>query len=73
MLLLAIVDARGKFLWVNAGAPGSQGDAGVWQHDQFRTEGIEKYGLMDTPELTLKNPGNAEYLSRVDCEAIFRG
>lgn len=60
MLLLAIVDARGRFLWVNAGAPGSQGDAGVWQRDVFRTEAIEKHGLMDTPKAWLHNPSNQE-------------
>ena len=29
-LLLAICDADGLFLYVNAGAPGTVGDAGLW-------------------------------------------
>ncbi|XP_072145656.1 uncharacterized protein, partial [Dermacentor andersoni] len=31
IILFAVVDANYKFLYTNVGAPGSQGDAGVWQ------------------------------------------
>ncbi|CAN0237523.1 unnamed protein product, partial [Ectocarpus sp. 12 AP-2014] len=31
VILLAIVDNAGMFRWINCGAPGSAGDAGVWR------------------------------------------
>lgn len=31
IILFAVVDANYKFLYTDVGAPGSQGDAGVWQ------------------------------------------
>lgn len=31
IILLAVVDANYKFIYTDVGAPGSQGDAGVWQ------------------------------------------
>lgn len=31
IILFAVVDAHYKFLFTDVGAPGSQGDAGVWQ------------------------------------------
>lgn len=34
-LLLAICDANGRFLYVNAGAPGTVGDAGLWSRSDL--------------------------------------
>ncbi|CAN8032377.1 unnamed protein product [Ixodes persulcatus] len=31
IVLLAVVDANCKFIYTDVGAPGSQGDAGIWQ------------------------------------------
>lgn len=30
-MLLAVVDVNCKFIYTDVGAPGSQGDAGIWQ------------------------------------------
>jgi hypothetical protein len=38
LLMMAIVDAEGMFLWIRADCPGSQGDAGVWRHTQLRVD-----------------------------------
>ena len=35
-LLLAVVDADGRFLWVTDGAPGCVSNAGLWGHDAMR-------------------------------------
>ena len=37
IILLALVDARGKFMYVDVGANGSCSDGGVFQHSQLRT------------------------------------
>jgi hypothetical protein len=46
MLLLAIVDACGRFTFASVGAPGSVGDAAVWNRSRFKTEDIMENGLL---------------------------
>jgi DDE superfamily endonuclease len=54
MLLLAIVDSQGRFLWTSSGSPGSHNDAGVWARCPLRNENIVKDGLLRRPEVQLQ-------------------
>ena len=49
MLLLAIVDARGRFMYANVGSPGSCGDSGVWNRSRFKRKRVDAKGLLRTP------------------------
>ena len=51
-LLLTIVDAAGSFLYVNAGAPGSIGDAGLWARTSIKQQFDE--GLTDVASIKLR-------------------
>ena len=46
MLLLAIVDATGKFTYANVGSPGNCGDLGVWNRSRFRRKRVNEQSLL---------------------------
>eukprot|EP00892_Ulva_mutabilis_P001575 jgi/Ulvmu1/11418/UM075_0080.1 len=52
MLLLAIVNARGKFMYCNVGAPGCVGDASAWNRCAL-SKAIDHEGWLNTPTQNL--------------------
>jgi hypothetical protein len=57
-LLLAICDANGHFLYINAGSPGTVGDAGLWGRSDLWKQIQE--GLLDGTALNLVAGGVAQ-------------
>ncbi len=47
LVLMAVVDARYRFIWYSVGAPGSCSDAQIWNNCDFRAQ-LED-GSLDTP------------------------
>jgi len=59
VILMALVDANYKFIWVNVGANGSASDSQVFNHSELRTMLEEdNLGLPDADTL----PGDIETL-----------
>jgi hypothetical protein len=50
IVLLALVDANYKFLWVQVGAPGSASDAQLWNDSSLREAIIENTIVLPDPE-----------------------
>ena len=60
-LLLAICDAQGRFIYINAGAPGTCGDAGLWFRTQLRSQIQE--GCLEAGKFELRARGQTRILS----------